>query len=466
MSKRLGKCLDRNGQVLVGVLLAMLLLMLIIPASVYWVQQEARIAVKDRKSTSAFNLAEAAIERGMWKLKSTTSTWADAVDGVVIPGYSFDATYDDIPGGTYRIRFLQSAGGMVEVRGEGRDEQGKETRALRVVFANQSLPGPMLTQGILQHTGSFEAHWGPVLAQNNIVISGNAATEYFPRKYSKQVVQGTVGQPRDTNGLNPPNTDNVEWWSDYDVPDLPMLDFATMRASAAATGTLNYYNGSVTSHTYAGYPVGTHTCKVAGTAANHPAPHNLHFSDSNHHPLSKDGLIWYWDGDLVLTGGPPLGGHSIGLKGILIVRGNLTVENEDNYGPVVQVPPNAWMEYARIGPASNDTATLNQYPADNGFQQARPTFDLGNETWTGGPPAAYTDVGISGFLYVGGNFTIVQNAAADFHGVVWVAGNVSNGNVGERSLLFYDAGIEVPVLNVILVRQSWQETPPDPAAWP
>lgn len=462
---------SRDGQVLAGVVIIMVLLMMLVPAIVTWVQQDVRQAVKDQRSTGAFNLAEAGIERGMWKLKSSTTTWASAVQGVVIPGYDFDVTYGDITGGTYRIRFSSGPGtDEVTVLAEGRDVNKREVRALQVVFQNQALPGPLLASGSLTYSGAFETHWGAVLAQNNITVSGNAATEHFPRKFSKQVVSGGTGiNARDTNGLNPPNTDNVEWWSDYAVPELPQLDFATMRASAAANGTLNYYTPMfVSSHNFTGYTgAGPHRCNVAGTSSNHPGPHTTHFADSNHHPKSKDNLIWYWDGNLNLTGGGNLSGHSIGLKGTLIVRGNLTIETEDNYGPVVTVPPNAWKEYARIGPSTYDTATTNQYPADNGYQQVRTTFDLGNESWTGGPAAMATDVGFSGFVYVGGNLTIVNNALSDYHGVIWVVGNVTNNNVGERSLLFFDhtLGSSLPVLNVILVRQSWKETAPSSVPW-
>lgn len=466
---------QRAGQVLAGVVLVLVLLMILVPAMVNWVQQEAKISVKDMKSTAAFNLAEAAIDRGMWKLKSTTTTWRDAADGTVIAGYNFDTTYTDVPGGTYRVRFTSGpATNQVTVVGEGRDALRKEVRAIQAVFQNQALGGPLLASGVMQYSGAFEAHWGPVMAQGNINVSGNAATEHFPRKFSAGVVSGgSGGDARDVNGLDPPNTDNQEWWSDYPVPDLPLLDFATLRASAAANGTLNYYNGNATSHTLTGYPAGSHgDCSNAGTSSNHPAPHSTHFFDSEHHPLSKRNLIWYWDGDLNLTGdtasGCCGGCHRIGLWGTLIVRGNLTIEAGDCYAFNGPVPANAWMEYARISATSGDTATANQYPADNGFQTVRPTFLHGTHTWTGGPPGSNTDVAVRGFLYVGGNLTVVLNALADYQGVIWVNGNVTNLNTGERSLVFYDStvGDNLPVLNVVLQRQSWQEIAPSATPWP
>lgn len=460
----------RSGQVLAGALMLLLVLLIVVPAVVNWVQQESRASVKDSRTTTAFNLAEAAVERGVWKLKSSTTSWSNAKNGVAIAGYDFDSTYADVPGGTYRVRFATGpSSNQVTVYGEGRDVNRGETRAIRGVYENSSLPGPLLTSGIMQYSGAFECHWGPAMAQGNITISGNAGTEYFPRKFSKGVVTATSGQNRDTNGLNPPNTDNIEWWSDYDVPDLPLLDFTTLRASAAANGTLNYYNGSTSSHTMTPYPGGTPTaCRNAGTSSNHPNPHNLHFLDSNSHNLSKRNLIWYWDGDLAFTGNQNTGCHRNGLWGTVIVRGNLTIETGDCYAFTGPVPANAWMEYGKINAGGGDTAATNQFPADNGFQQVRNTFIHGSQTWSGGPPSGNTDVGMRGFVYVGGNLRIVSNAQSDYQGVIWVNGDIVNENTGERSLVFYDetVGSSLPVLNVVLVRRDWRETSASTIAWP
>jgi hypothetical protein len=457
-----------SGQILMIVLAAMVFLMLIIPPLVQWIQNDTRWAVKEQKATTAFNIAEAGMDRAVWKLKSTTSTWTTALAGTPIAGYNFDTTYTDVEGGTYRVRFSPSgSGNQVTILAEGRDLATKEVRAIQAVYQNQALPGALLTGGLLTYQGAFEAHWGPVLAQNNIVISGNAATEYFPRKFSKQVVVGTTGRPRDTNGITPPNTDNVEWWSAYDVPDLPILDFTTLRASAAANGTLNYYTTSGSAGTgkcmgWSGHnDCDTHTGSNTWAGDHRNLPH---FFDSNHHALSKQNLIWYWDDDLILTGSMSSGNHRNGLWGTLIVRGDLTIDTGDGYSFTGAVPPTAWAEYKRIGPSSYDSSTTNEYPADNGFQSNRTTFNHGSESWTGGPPSANTDVGVRGFVYVGGNLTI--NSVSDIAGVLWVVGNVTNNTTGERVLVFYDSTLQVPTLNVVLVRQSWREVAPSTTAWP
>ncbi|HMU95714.1 MAG TPA: hypothetical protein PKB12_01330 [Elusimicrobiota bacterium] len=457
-----------SGQVLIGAFVVVAVLLIFVPLMVQWGKNESKWSTRDQMTMVAFNGADGAIDRGVWKLKSSTSTWAQASTGAVIAGYDFDTTYTDLPGINYRIRFSSGPSAQqVTVVAEAKDVNTGQVRAIRASFQNMAFPGGVFTGGSIGYSDDFAAHWGPVMAHGNINISGTAAGEYFPRKFSKQVVQktGGVGNNRDTNGLNPPNTDNLEWWSDYPCPDLPVLDFTTMRASASVNSTLNYRTNDNTSGSgkCVGWTVGSHNnCRSGGaTAASHYSATVCHFHDSNHHPRSKDNLIWYWDSnyDVLLTGKGTLTGHSNGIKGTMIVRGNLTIADEDNLVSTVAIPSGAWREYAAI-----DTAAANQYPGDTGFQSQAATFGLGTQTWTGGPASgAYSDVGILGFLYVGGNLSIT--APYDHAGSIWVVGNVTTTS-SERTYVFYLGNLpNVPVLNVVLVRQSWDEVRPSTATW-
>jgi hypothetical protein len=214
--------LTDRGQVLVGVTLLVLILMILLPLMVQWGSQESKHAVKEQQTTTTFNIAEGAVDRGLWKLKSATSTWASAVAGTVIPGYDLDVVYTDIIGAVYRLKFSTGPSvHQVTVLAEGKDLNSGQTRALRVVYENRSIPGPILSGGMVDYADTFDAQWGPIMAHGNIQISGTAANRFFPRKFSKQVVTGTSSRPRDISGLNPPNTDNIEWWSDYPVPIFP-----------------------------------------------------------------------------------------------------------------------------------------------------------------------------------------------------------------------------------------------------
>lgn len=443
----------QSGQVLAIVLLTLSVLLIMIPALTFWMQNEARSTVKEQRSTIAFNLAEAGIDRGMWKLKSSTSTWESAAKGTLITGYNNDVSYKDIDGGAYRIRFSSGPGpGRITITAEGRDTSTKEVRAIQAVYRNQSIPGAIISGGVVTWANAFSAHWGPIMAHNNINITdANAAQEYFPRKFSTQVVTcNSNGYARDKNGLNPPNTDGIEWWSDYPVPDLPILDFTTLRDSAAATGTLNVYG-----------------CKKTGASWDKRSSctgssHTKHFGNVWYHPSARKKYVWYWDGDVEIIGGT--GDDGCGIYGTVICRGNLTLNSGDNYYFTGPVPEGAWQEYAKITKTTGDTKAVNEYPADNGYRKNRATFQFGNETWSGGPAYYNTDVGIRGFVYCGGNLDI--KGPMDINGAVWVNGNISKAVGSERCVVFFDDTLDLPTLNVVLVRQSWQEIKPGSTPWP
>ena len=73
-----------KGFALPAVLAIMLVCMVLLPALVMWMQQDMKMAVKTQKNSLAFNLAEAGVDRGMWKLKSSTSTFAQASAGTSV----------------------------------------------------------------------------------------------------------------------------------------------------------------------------------------------------------------------------------------------------------------------------------------------------------------------------------------------------------------------------------------------
>ncbi len=434
--RRLAPPSGRRGQVLAGVVLIVMLLLIIVPAMVAWVQQDTKLSVKDRKTTTAFNLAEAGIDRAYWKLKSSTSTWANARAGISLSGYAFDTNYTDVAGGVYRISITSGPStDQVQVIAEGRDLLGKEKRAIQVQYTNSSIPGGLISGAAISEGGTSIVHWGPMLAMNNITLTGSAASRYFPRKLSKQAVVGTVGNPRDTNGITPPNTDNLEWWSSYAVPELPTFDFAALRSSAAATNTLNC-NGTVT---------GTHTNHVAcGSTCTNCSVVNI---TNDSHYLNDE--VWYWDNNVSFTG-------SSGIKGTVIVRGNMSTAGTDSYNPPnVHVPATAWKEYQKF-----DTSSTNQYPGDLGLSTSAASYNIGACGVTCEGSASGSDIGFYGFVYVGG--TINMTGDSDIYGAVWVqSGWSGSGNV----MIFYNDTLVLPQLNVTLTRDSWRERTPSVSAW-
>lgn len=448
-------------------------LMILLPVLVSWLSRDMKMSIKTHKSTIAFNLAEAGVDRGMWKLKSSTSTFAQANEGTAIAGYDFNTAYSDIndgKDGTYRIKFSSGPGTRdVTITAEGRDISLKNVRAIKAVYRNQTIPGSIISGGVITWANAFSAHWGPVMAHGNINITdANAAQDYFPRKFSRQVVSATSkGYERDTNGLTPPNTDNKEWWSDYDVPELPILDFAALRSSASTTNTLNVYgcnykSGKVTITNAAWSP---YMCGISSAGANHA----IHLQNTWYHPLARKQYCWYWDNSVIFadTTAGATGDHGTGMWGTFIMRGTFVNFAGDNYSYTGPVPTDAWQEYSKIEKAANDTSATNEYPADNGYQKNRSTFKFGSEIWTkGNPPssAGNTDIGFRGLLYVGGDLDI--EGPADINGAVYVVGNISKAVGAERTIVFFDDTLDLPTLNVVLVRQSWDEITPSTTAWP
>ncbi len=500
----------RDGFMLMTVLLVFLFLMIIVPVMVKWVQHDTKMSVKDQKSSLAFGLAEAAVDRGFWKVKSSTATFAQVSGGGTLNGYDFDATYRDITGGSYRISIVAGPGvDQVTILGEGRDTGDKETRAIKAVFTNTSVPGALLARGDMKSTSAQSVvHWGPIMARGDITVTtSSVANTHFPRK----LAMGTV-HPFDKN-TNPPNTDSLEWWSNYNVPDLPIFDFTTMQASAAATGTLDcqdvYATHISTSYTPSPGTCGsgknkkTCTCDSSGNfgncsscsgsctptyttitdtvatmkcchydaygaiACDYPGGNggcmNCTVTDIFHQTTMRDkDYTWYWRHNVTW------GGYT-GIKGTVIVRGDFSLlgDKDDRYcrsndttsslpaspGCVLNVPPQAWREYQKF-----DTGSSDQYPGDTGYHQNVSTYWLGSSTTESS--ASGGDLGIYGFLYVSGNLTAA--GASDIYGAEWIEGDVTG---GDNTMVFYNSKLKVPTLNVVLQRDSWEEQPPSAVPW-
>jgi len=469
----------RTGFILPLLIAVILLFLITAPSLINWITTDTTQTIREQRKSIAFNLAQAAVERGYWKVKSSTSTFEAVSMGQVLSGYNFDVTYNDISGGSYRIKVSSgSTPKEVIIIGEGRDNSTKEVRAIMAVYENRTTYSPILTHGNFTTSQFLCAFWGPIMAQGNyIVTDANAAKRYFPRKFAKGSLPGFAFWPRDTNGPNPPNTDNVEWWSYYnDIPEVPIIDFVTLRSSAAATNTLNRYN---LKSEYSGAPCKTTTGPLGGDFSICKKFPNQPQDDSG------PNLVWYWDGDLIIEGYEDIEGYeesgcgsypfpypaNYGFKGTVIVRGNLTLRSYGCYKFQERVPREAYKDHYKMLQNAYDTSEPGEYPADIGFQITKSTFNFGTETfrpWSGESPYWLNTVGIRGFTYVGGNLTIVgPDGFLDFVGAVWVVGNVSaiGATWGAFCGVFYNENLDLPTLNVILIKKSWNEIKPSSIPW-
>lgn len=462
---------NSKGQILAGAVLLLTVLLILVPAVIYWVQNESHWGVSEEQTTTAFDLADAAVQRGYWEVHSSTITCAEALAGQTIAGYNFDTTYTDMPGGSYRIKISSSGTNLITVIGEGRDSRKKQVRAIQGVFENETVYSPLMAQGMISWGKGLGVYWGPIMSQGNLQLTSDyVANWYFPQLYAKGDVIGTTNNPRDTNWPLPPSTDGLTWWANYQyVPPLPVLDFAELRSSAAATNTLNVYGCKDST------PVGNWDLRSSCTSSGN---HNTHFGDSYNYKLGaknqpNNSYVWYWDGDLTLSGaycGNSPCNESTGLYGTVIVRGNLTVDTPGEYSYVGHVPTNAWVQEQKLTKTAYDTSASGEYPADLGLHDSNSTFKFGTDSWTqpaGGGSGWVSTVGIRGFTYVGGNLVIDQ--FMDFNGAVWVNGSVvaNNGSNTAFCAIYYNDQISLPTLNVVLVQQSWKEISPSTlSSWP
>ena len=81
---------NEQGQLLAMAIMVMLFMMIVVPSLVYWVTNQTKWSMKENRKTTAFNYAEAGIDRGMWKLESSTGSWATAFKNIAIAGYNIN----------------------------------------------------------------------------------------------------------------------------------------------------------------------------------------------------------------------------------------------------------------------------------------------------------------------------------------------------------------------------------------
>src|SRR5436190_12179930 len=118
---------NQSGFSLVMVLAILAVLGILLPFIVRMIQTNSRDAQKHFNKTVAYNLAEAGIEKAQFLLKSSTSSFTSALTGAIPPNFNFGKTFNDIPGGLYRIRIAPGPqSGDVIVISEGKDLKSRE----------------------------------------------------------------------------------------------------------------------------------------------------------------------------------------------------------------------------------------------------------------------------------------------------------------------------------------------------
>ena len=431
---------NRKAQVLLGVIVLLVVLAIIIPTMVKYVQHEAKWSVKQGQNTNAFQLAEAAVDRGYQKIAESTSTWQAVKTGVVQAGFDFDTSYSDIEGGTYAIKLSSGPqSGEVTILAVGRDKMLRETRALKVVYSKGDVNSAMYASGITVN-GGVVIQWGPMKSRGNITLTGASDVEY-PRKFAVGSITGWA--------TTSPCTDNLENWA-YNcspgVPPPPDIDLDDYKEEAQRTkcSTANPFK----------FPNG------ASPAGSCYWPANASFNGTT---MSSTGTV-YVNGNLGINNGF--------IWGNLIVTGNLSFNGTGAGAYTIPtagapepftggIPDEAWREYRKL-----DTVDPDEYYGDNGFETLNPTFEF--QSGGGTPPlrsGIKTNPHMRGFTYCGGSLS--GGGGTVFRGVVYSPTGISglSGNV----YVFYDDNVAeaIKTSTIYPTRISWLDSKQEwPAALP
>lgn len=353
----------RRGQALLASVVVMGAVALIyIVAVVIRNQSIQKASVLSRKSISAYELANACIQKGIWAINLNSDNWASVGSGAAISGYDGSAVYSDIAGGKYKLN-IEAGPGTDDrtITCYAKDESKiPEYRGLKVVLTKGSAQfGAVMGYKVLfKDKRTTKVHWGPIYAYDELDIQ-NKSRVFYPRLFSKGRIKHI------DNKATLPNTDGIRWWSFNQppgVPSFPKIDFEYYKALAKAQG--NYYQkGDRTSN-------------------------KKHKDDDSDKVDKKDKSDEYKYSNVIDT--QPYvrffdegvkaqfkGGNNL-LRGVIIAMD--TIEFKDGaasiasvntkyaslglpayYPRSVSVPADAWKEYKKI-----DTSSEGDYPADIG----------------------------------------------------------------------------------------------------
>ncbi|OGR81860.1 MAG: hypothetical protein A3J74_09295 [Elusimicrobia bacterium RIFCSPHIGHO2_02_FULL_57_9] len=416
---------------LAGVVMIMLILMIFIPTMVLYVQNESRWSVKYHQNTTAFQLAEAGIDRGYRKISESTTTWANGQAGIFPSGYGFNASYGDLYGGCYAISITSGPDEeQVTILAIGKEKKEKEVRAIQAVYDNSTVGDTAIRgqSGVTISGSNTQVHWGAIVSPKSVAMNGRT----FPQVWSA----GSIDL--DANGSTPPNCDspNCLQWHSYDpnIPADPGIDTSAFLNAAISSGT--FYSGN--------------RCwgKNSGTACGVSC--DTICSDST---SCATGRTYYVEGALCVEG-------KIFVQGTLFVAGNVTLPN-GLAGAATRnavLPQKAWQQYGSSWTAYTDANWDPTEPVS--FPGLTSSYSSPE-----GTTVSLDKVMVDGFFYVGGNLTQSGGAGqTKIIGAAYVAGNVT---VTPNNFFVYyseSAGSYIKPTNIILSRQSWKDLPG--RAWP
>lgn len=390
---------QRRGQALLASVVIMGAVALIyIVAVVLKNQSIQKSSVSSRKSISAYEVANACVQKGIWALNLNSDNWASVGGGGVISGYDGNSVYTDIAGGKYKLNI--TAGPETDDRTVicyAKDESKSPAyRGLQVVLTKGSAQfGAVMGYKILfKDKKRTRVHWGPIYAYDELNVQ-NKSRVFYPRLFSKGKIKHI------DNKATLPNTDGIRWWSFNQppgVPSFPKIDFEYYKALAKVQG--NYYQkGDRTSGK-------KHKDDDSDKVDKKDKSDEYKYSNV----IDTQPYVRFFD---VGVKAQFKGGNNL-LRGVIIAMENIEFKDgtasitsvnskytslglSAYYPRTVSVPADAWKEYKKI-----DTSYSGDYPADIGG----PGSSGRNGTYTFG--ASATDnlqtnapIHVEGWIYSG-----------------------------------------------------------------
>lgn len=443
----------RTGQMaIVMVLVTLMFLLIMIPVIEMFVKNEAKWSVKEKKSTLAFHLAEAAVDRGYWKLIENSDNWDTIAGGGTISGYANDKEYTDIEGGSYKIDISSGDNAReIVIIGTGKDFSSNEYRAIKVVYEKTGVQAAIYSGDDLDVSGSVEVHWGPIMSKDQIEISGDS-NQLYPRKFSRADITAGGTYPDRDGDPNPPNKGPqsdpyIEWWSYNEPPGVPDID----------PPDLSYYRDLAIDQGYY-YPDDKSISDLVDSTC----------------AVGSNPKVRFVEDDAKFTGKKYF-------CGVLIVLGDLTFtgSGKNPEGAITATPPaEAWQEYQlnvpiRAGETESgdmstwdfsgppgpygDTSAVDEYPGDAGYHTVSDFNFVSGRVASGDLGGVQSrPLSFKGYIYVGEDF--------DATGSVRIYGTVQAPNddvdLSGSVEVFYDSSLEIEGIESSITKVSWYEVTP------
>jgi len=388
---------SEKGQTLMFAIIVVIVLLVFVSTLNKLLNYDTRLTMKHKRSTTAFHLAEAAVDRGIWKLKESKDVWNGVESWTSTYPYKGGKDFDDIEGGEYRITISTTSNeNERKIIGWGRDDSTNELRTIEVIVKNvtseTSIVSPDLYVG-----GAAIAHWGPMKShKGGMDLQGNSINRWYPRKYAAGPITNRDIIDDDDN------TDDTEYWAYHSVPTPPGIGIADYREESKV-GDNEYHPGD--------------------------ADFNGHADDSH----AGDPKIYFVEQNCTLK--------NTYLKGTLIVMGNLTINSSNSHIDYnADIPEDAEDEYQ-----DDEHAFGGKTPQEYWnwkFAPTAPTFFL-------------EDVLFEGFIYVAGTLSATGGV---INGCIQVGPIGNTSGLGNLEIYYNDTiakGVKTTELNIKQV--SWKE---------